>query len=110
MSMNKYLIIRLATYSELLYVIISLAKLKGYVMVTSLWVRGTSIIVKTIAILHPGIFIADKICENFSKLLTAGLWVLGLPWSIPGLDFFMQILSCSSLVILSLFSKLLKAV
>ena len=34
--MNNYLIIRLATYSELLYVIISLAKLKGSVMVTSL--------------------------------------------------------------------------
>ena len=41
--------------------------------------------IKNSAILYPVVFIADKIGRNYGKLLTTGLWIFGLPKSIPDL-------------------------
>ena len=78
MLVNKGSTSRLAIYSELSYVI-SLAKLKEFLKVNSLWVRRSSIGIKNLARLNPVVFIADRIGQNFGKLLTTGLWILGLP-------------------------------
>ena len=70
---------------DLSYVVISLAKLKESFQINSLRLSGSSIRIKNLAKLYPGVFIADRISRNFSKLLTTGLWILGLPQSIHGL-------------------------
>ena len=41
--------------------------------------KGSSIGIKNFAILYPGLFITGRMGQNFSKLSTAGLWILGLP-------------------------------
>ena len=79
MLVNKDYITRLAVYSELSYIVISLEKLKESLTVNSLYVKGSSIGIKYLAVLYTGVFKADRIGQNFSKLLTAGLWILGLP-------------------------------
>ena len=79
MLVNKDSTSRLAIYSELSFVVISLTRLKESLTVNSLWVRDSNIGIKNLAILYPGVFIADRIDWNFSKLLTTGLWILGLP-------------------------------
>ena len=73
MLVNKDSTSRLAIYRELSYVVISLAKLKESLILNSLWVRGSSIGIKNLAILYPGVFIADRIGQSFGKLLTTGL-------------------------------------
>ena len=78
MLVNKDSTSRVAIYRELSY-LISLAKLKESLIVNLLWVRGSSIGIKNLAILYLGVFIADKIGLNFAKLLTTNLWILGLP-------------------------------
>ena len=70
---------------DLSYVVISLAKMKESFQINSLRLSGSSISIKNIAKLYPGVLIADRISRNFSKLLTTGLWILGLPQSIHGL-------------------------
>lgn len=76
---------RLAIYSELSYIVISLAKLKEFLIVNSLWVRDSSIGIRNLAILYPGVLITDRIGRHFGKFLATGLWILGLPQSIHGL-------------------------
>ena len=49
-----------------------------------MWVRGSSIGIKNLAIVYPGVFIANRIGWNFYK--TNALWILGLPEDIPGLE------------------------
>ena len=44
-----------------------------------LYVWGSSIGIKNLAILYPGLIAADRIGWNFCKLLTTSLWILGLP-------------------------------
>ena len=75
--MNKDLTSRLAIYSGLSYIIISLAKLKGSLVVNSLW--GSSIGIENLTIFYPALFIADRIDRNFGRFLATGLWILGLP-------------------------------
>ena len=79
MLVNKDWTSRLAMYNELSYVGISLAKLKESFIVNSLWISGSSIGIKNLAELYPGVFIADRIGWNFGTLLIMGLWILGLP-------------------------------
>ena len=74
MLVNKDSTSRLAIYRELSYVVISLAKLKESLILNSLWVRGSSIGIKNLAILYPGVFIADRASRNFDYLITTGLW------------------------------------
>ena len=57
---NKDSTSRLVIYSQLSCVVISLAKLKKSLIINSLWVRGSIIGIKNLAILYPGLFIADK--------------------------------------------------
>ena len=59
MLVNKDSTSRLAMYNELLYVVLSLAKLKKSLKKNSLWVRGSSIGIKNLAILYWGVFIVD---------------------------------------------------
>ena len=70
-------------------------------------VRGSSIVIKNLAILYPGLFIADKIRLNLDNLSTTSLWILELPESINGLEPLEKSLSYSPLLILSLSSKFL---
>ena len=79
MLVNKDSTSRLAMYNELSYVVLSLAKLKKSLKISSSWVRGSSIGIKNLAILYWGVFIVDWISRNFGKLLTTSLWILGLP-------------------------------
>ena len=79
MLVNKDQTSRLTIYNELSYVLISLAKLKESWIVHSLWVKRSSKGIKNLAILYPAVFITDRIGWNFGKLLTTGLWILGLP-------------------------------
>ena len=66
---NKDSTSRLAIHSELSYVVTSLAKLKESLIVNSLWVRGSSMGIKNVAILCPAVFKADKIGRNFGKIV-----------------------------------------
>ena len=75
MLVNKDSTSRLAIYSELSYVVISLAKLKESFIVNSLLVSGSNTGTKNLSKtkLYPGVFIADRIGGNFGKLLPTGL-------------------------------------
>lgn len=42
-------------------------------------VRGSSIVIKNLAILYPELFIADKIGLNLDNLSATSLWILELP-------------------------------
>ena len=61
MLVNKDSTSRLAIYNELSKVVLSLSKLKESFAVNSLWVSGSSIGIKNLAKLYPGVFIADRI-------------------------------------------------
>ena len=78
MLVNKDSASRLAICSELSNVAISLAKLKKPLVVNSVWGRGSSIGIKNLAIIYAGVFKVNKIGQNFEKLLTTNLWILGL--------------------------------
>ena len=85
MLANKDSTLRLAIYSKLSYFVISLEKLKQSLIVNTIRVRGSSKFIKNVAIFYQGIFIADKVDQNFGNLFMTGLWVLGL-YQYPGVE------------------------
>ena len=72
MLVNKDSTSILTIYNELSYVVISLEKLKESLILHSLWVRGSSTGIRSLAILYPGVFLADRIDENKNK----NIWYL----------------------------------
>ena len=93
---------RLAIKRKLSYFVISLAKLKSFLTVNLLWVKGSKIDIRNFARLYPGVLIAERIGLNLGILSTTGLWTYGLLYKIPGLEPTEQILRNLSLLILLL--------